>query len=57
MSKSKKILVISPTPTHPQNAGNRIRIYNLVSNLKELGHDVHFLYEGRESISDHVEEA
>jgi glycosyltransferase involved in cell wall biosynthesis len=41
---SKKILVISPTPSHPQNAGNRMRIYKLLLNLKEMGHDVYFLY-------------
>ncbi|RMF25249.1 MAG: hypothetical protein D6756_05835, partial [Cyanobacteria bacterium J083] len=41
---SKKILLISPVPSHPQNAGNRSRIYNLALNLRELGHEVHFLY-------------
>jgi len=40
----KKLLIISPTPTHPQNAGNRIRVYNLSTALKELGFEVHFLY-------------
>ncbi|MFQ4140946.1 glycosyltransferase family 4 protein [Chlorogloeopsis sp. ULAP02] len=43
-STSKKVLVISPVPSHPQNAGNRTRIYNLLMNLKNLGHEVHFLY-------------
>ncbi len=47
--KSKKILVISPAPTHPYNTGNRIRIYNLLQNLKTLGHDVYFVYEDRET--------
>ena len=40
----KKILLISPVPSHPQNAGNRSRIYNLSLHLKKLGHEVHFLY-------------
>ena len=40
----KKILLISPVPSHPQNAGNRSRIYNLALNLRELEHEVHFLY-------------
>jgi len=42
--KSKKILVISPVPSHPQNIGNRTRIFNFLSNLKKLGYEVHFLY-------------
>jgi hypothetical protein len=41
---SKKILIISQTPTHPQNAGNRIRIYNMVSYLVDQGYEVHFLH-------------
>ncbi len=41
---SKKILVISPVPSHPQNAGNRARIYNLLLSLKAAGHEVYFAY-------------
>jgi len=40
----KTLLAISPTPTHPQSAGNRVRIFNMLSNLKMRGIDVHFLY-------------
>jgi polysaccharide biosynthesis protein PslH len=40
----KKILVISPTPSHPQTQGNRQRIYTLLINLKELGHQVYFAH-------------
>ena len=40
----KKILVISPNPTHPQNSGNNSRIYSLVLNLKEMEHDVFFVH-------------
>lgn len=40
----KKILFISQTPTHPQNAGNRIRIFNMASFLVNQGHEVHFLH-------------
>jgi glycosyltransferase involved in cell wall biosynthesis len=43
----KKILIISPTPTHPQNAGNRIRIFRLASLLRE-SFDVHFAFIGFE---------
>jgi len=41
----KKILVISPAPTHPSN---RIRILNMVRCLADQGHDVHFLYSDQE---------
>lgn len=41
---SNKILIISPTPSHPQNAGNRARIYNLLLNLREAGYDVYFVH-------------
>ncbi len=37
-----RILVISPTPTHPQDAGNRARIHAVLRGLKEAGHAVHF---------------
>jgi polysaccharide biosynthesis protein PslH len=45
---SKKILIISPTPTHPANAGNRARILNMASFLISAGHEVHFLYSRQE---------
>lgn len=51
---SKKILVISPTPSHPQNAGNRVRIYQLLVNLQEMNHEVHFLYINVESSDEEV---
>jgi len=39
-----KILVISPTPTHPQDAGNRSRIFSLLTALKSAGHTVNFAF-------------
>ncbi|MCP6757342.1 MAG: glycosyltransferase family 4 protein [Fischerella sp. CENA71] len=53
-SASKKILVISPVPSHPQNAGNRTRIYNLLINLQKLGHEVHFLYIQQETADEYL---
>lgn len=45
MSKANnKILVISPIATHPQNAGNKRRIYNMLKYLQSLGLEVHFVY-------------
>lgn len=35
--KEIDILVISPTPTHPTNAGNRARFKNLLDNFDKLG--------------------
>jgi glycosyltransferase involved in cell wall biosynthesis len=37
-----KILMVSPTPTHPTTAGNRARVLSLVKALQGLGHEVHF---------------
>ncbi len=53
-SVSKKVLVISPVPSHPQNAGNRSRIYNLLMNLQKLGHDVYFLYIHQEIADEYL---
>ncbi|ABM93695.1 glycosyltransferase family 4 protein [Methylibium petroleiphilum] len=39
-----KILVVSPVPTDPPNAGNRVRIATLAQALATSGHDVHFAY-------------
>jgi glycosyltransferase involved in cell wall biosynthesis len=38
-----KILIISPTPTHPTNAGNRRGILSLANNLKQQGFDLSLL--------------
>ena len=37
-----KIIVISPVPTDPVDAGNRARIATLTQELTRAGHDVHF---------------
>lgn len=39
-----KILVVSPVPTDPPDAGNRVRIATLAQALSTSGHDVHFAY-------------
>jgi hypothetical protein len=41
---SKKILIISPTPTHPPYAGNRNAILSYTELLKKMNHDLSFLY-------------
>jgi glycosyltransferase involved in cell wall biosynthesis len=46
--QKKKVLIISPLPTHPCNAGNRSRIYQLSRILKDIGLEVYFLFTGQE---------
>jgi len=45
---SLKILVVTPTPTHPCDAGNRARIMNLVDALRDQGHELFLLHLERE---------
>lgn len=47
-----KILIISPTPSHPQNAGNRQRIHALMQRLKQYGHELHFCFVRREWVDE-----
>ncbi len=49
---ARKILLVSPTPTHPTNAGNRVRILNMVSYLMSQGHELHFLYSRQENADE-----
>jgi glycosyltransferase involved in cell wall biosynthesis len=46
-----RVLVVSPTPSHPQDAGNRARIHALLSSLKAAGHSVHLCLLMREAPS------
>lgn len=55
--KNKKVLVVSPTPSHPQNAGNRARIYGMLKELKRQGYEIHFVYDDRESYNKHVKKS
>jgi glycosyltransferase involved in cell wall biosynthesis len=36
--------MISPTPTHPQNTGNRARIFQLSEQIRSFGCDLYFAY-------------
>lgn len=42
------ILWFSPTPSHPQNAGNRSRIFSLVKYFQNQGHHITFAYFAQE---------
>ena len=41
-------LIVSPTPTHPTDQGNRKRIYHVCEELQKRGGCIHFLYFPRE---------
>ncbi len=40
----KRILIISPVPTHPHTAGNRARVSMMLSSLMQMGYDVQFMH-------------
>ncbi len=44
----RRILIVSPTPTHPRGAGNRARIETMMQSLIEAGHEVTLLHVERE---------
>lgn len=48
----KKILVISPIPTHPQSNGGRSRIYFLLTRIKKMGYEIHFIYYNTEKFME-----
>ena len=40
----RKVLVLSPTPTHPLDFGNRRRVYQICRRIKDRGAEIHFLH-------------
>lgn len=52
-----KILWLSPTPSHPQNAGNRAYIFQMGRRILAAGHEVVFLFYNQEGASpEEIEE-
>lgn len=47
-----QVLVTSPIPSHPQNHGNRARVYSLCRTLQKRGYSIHFVYGGLEGLTD-----
>lgn len=45
------ILCYTPTPSHPQSAGNRSRIYKQAKFLQDNGHKIHFVYYTTEGLN------
>src|ERR1051326_5375401 len=39
-----RVLIVSPTPTHPPNQGNRLRIHQVAAAFKKQGARVDFFY-------------
>lgn len=52
-----QILVTSPIPSHPQNHGNRARVYSLCDILQKRGYRIHFVYGGLEGLTHDQEVA
>lgn len=52
-----QVLVTSPIPSHPQNHGNRARVYSLCRTLQKRGYKIHFVYGGFEGLTAEQEHA
>lgn len=50
-----QVLVTSPIPSHPQNHGNRARVYSLCRTLQRRGYKIHFVYGGFEGLTEKQE--
>lgn len=50
----RRVLLLSPVPTHPQTAGNRTRVASLLQVLLELGYDLTFVHARQEDGDDAV---
>lgn len=49
-----RVLVITPTPTHPTTQGNRVRVHQIASALKAAGHAVDLLYYAIDGADDEM---
>jgi len=50
-------LVTAPIPSHPQNHGNRARVYAVCRDIQARGYQVHYVYTGLEGLSEEQEQA
>jgi glycosyltransferase involved in cell wall biosynthesis len=41
---SKRIAIVSSVPSYPADAGNRARVHRIVTDLQQLGHEVHLIF-------------
>ncbi len=51
----KQALVTSPIPSHPQNHGNRARVYTICKALQKRGYRIHFVYGTLEGLTPQQE--
>lgn len=49
----KKLLIVSPTPFLPADAGNRVRIHNMIDSMRGVGIDIFMLHVEREKGDQH----
>lgn len=49
------ILVTAPIPSHPQNHGNRARVFALCKALQDAGAVIHYVYGGLEGLTEDQE--
>lgn len=49
------ILVTAPIPSHPQNHGNRARVFAVCKALQDAGARIHYVYGGLEGLTEHQE--
>ena len=47
--KGARVLVLAPTPTHPQDHGNRLRIHTVCADLKKRGAEIHYVHYAAEA--------
>ena len=52
-----QVLITSPIPSHPQNHGNRARVFSLCRTLQQRGYQIHFVYGGIEGLTEAQETA
>ncbi|SDE72122.1 glycosyltransferase [Kordiimonas lacus] len=50
-------LVTAPIPSHPQNHGNRARVYAVCREIQARGYQLHYVYTGLEGLSEEQEQA
>src|SRR5947209_10394625 len=43
LSIRRQALVFSPSASHPQDYGNRNRVFQTASHLRNIGYDIHFV--------------
>lgn len=56
MNMKKTVVVFSSAPSHPQDAGNRARIFALTKEIQSRGFAIHFVYYAQEGLTEKQKE-